>query len=258
MMNLSKSRLFSRNSFSLCLSVIFAGLSFFSPQLTHAELCIDLFKALSPAVTGTGSAPSIWRGALASSPRAIVISAPSGTGKSTLINMLLNEFPNDFVLGVNTTYTTRPPRPGETSGYKAYHFITTAEWLAMRNRGEFIEEAEIAGNYYGTSRSAVMELLASGKSVILDKSVEGAAAIRRELGARQISLFIRPPNLQVLEQRLRGRGTESEEKVRERLARAQSELAEVNKYDLVIVNDDLHVAYRDFVTALEAVPPQKP
>ncbi|XP_067687792.1 uncharacterized protein [Haliotis asinina] len=173
--------------------------------------------------------------------RPIVISGPSGSGKSTLLNMLFEEFPNSFSFSVS--HTTRNPRPGEVNG-KAYHFVTREVFDKLVDDNGFLEWAQFSGNCYGTSKKSVDDISKSGKICILDVEINGVQNIKKsDLQARYI--FIRPPSLEVLEQRLRDRGTETPESLKKRMDTAKEALdyADGNNYDEVIVNDVKEEAY---------------
>ncbi len=175
---------------------------------------------------------------------ALVICAPSGTGKTTLTKRLIDEFPR-FAFSVSCT--TRQPRPGETHG-RDYEFLAVEEFLRRRDAGFFAEWAEVHGNYYGTPLESTRELLAGGRDVLFDIDVQGAAQLRRTIpGARLI--FILPPSKQELERRLRSRGTENEESFNKRLSMAERELAQAHWFNLWIVNDDLEQAWQELRAA---------
>jgi len=165
----------------------------------------------------------------------LVISAPSGAGKTTILKPILARIP---AIAFSVSHTTRRPRPGEING-KDYFFVDADQFFAMRLDGDFLEWAEVHGNYYGTSQRAVMAQLAGGQDVILDIDVQGA----RQLQARQdldaTFIFIAPPSLAELERRLTGRQTETAETIALRLHNARQELQAANLYDYIIVNDDL-------------------
>lgn len=163
-----------------------------------------------------------------------VISAPSGAGKSTLCHRLMEETPG---VAFSVSHTTRAPRRGEVDGVD-YHFVSREEFMAMVEQGDFLEWAEVHNNCYGTSRSAVMAMLENGKDVLLDIDVQGAMQVR-DIFPESVLVFILPPSLEVLEQRLRNRGTDSEETIRLRMENARGELASVREYHFLIVNDDL-------------------
>lgn len=168
----------------------------------------------------------------------LVISAPSGTGKSTLIRRLTTEF-KDFAFSVSCT--TRAPRAGEVDG-REYHFLTREDFLARRDRGFFAEWAEVHGNFYGTPREATVKLLNAGRDIIFDIDVQGARQLKTNMG-QGCYVFVFPPSREVLERRLTGRGTDSAEVIARRLAGAQREIANSHWFDHWIVNDDLQQAY---------------
>lgn len=167
----------------------------------------------------------------------LVISAPSGTGKSTLIRHLSREF-ETFSFSVSCT--TRSPRPGEQDG-REYHFLTRDQFLARRDQGYFAEWAEVHGNFYGTPRQATLDLLSAGRDVIFDIDVQGARQLKDSMG-QGCYVFIFPPSRETLEQRLTGRGTDSPEIIRRRLANARQEIENSLWFDHWIVNDDLDMA----------------
>ena len=168
-----------------------------------------------------------------------VICAPSGTGKTTLAQRLLNEFPN---LCYSVSCTTRPPRQGEVNG-KDYHFISQVDFIARRDSEEFIEWAEVHGNFYGTLRSTVEKALSNGQDLLFDIDVQGAAQVRLNLKADLALAFIIPPSLAKLEARLRNRGTDDDATIARRMANAKGELKNAHWFDYIIVNDDLDQAY---------------
>lgn len=176
--------------------------------------------------------------------RPIVISGPSGTGKSTLLKRLFVEYPNKF--GFSVSNTTRKPREGEVNG-KDYHFCTVEEFKKLIDEAKFIEWAQFSGNYYGTTIKAVKDVADLGKICLLDIDMQGVKSVKQtDLNARY--LFISPPSIEELRSRLEGRGTESKESLEKRIAAAEGELAYANTgaHDLIIVNDDLDKAYTEF------------
>ncbi len=175
----------------------------------------------------------------------LVLSAPSGCGKTTILKRVMAGLPG---LVFSVSHTTRPPRPGEQDG-RDYHFVDRAAFVAIRDRqpSGFLEWAEVHGNLYGTSREEVSRLRAQGLDVVLDIDVQGAARVRRDWDP--VTVFIAPPSLAELERRLRGRGTEAEETIALRLANARREMAAADDYQYLVVNDDLDVA----VDALRAI-----
>ncbi|NLN56067.1 MAG: guanylate kinase [Clostridiales bacterium] len=162
----------------------------------------------------------------------IVISGPAGVGKGTVIKKLLEK--EDYVYSVSVT--TRKPRPGEADGV-SYYFVGKEEFQKKINTGEMLEYAEYVGNFYGTPRSFVTRMLDQGKNVVLEIDTAGALQIKRQM-PDALLVFISPPSMEDLEQRLRGRGTEDEASIEKRLDAAKKELALISKYDYVVINDD--------------------
>lgn len=175
--------------------------------------------------------------------RPICFTGPSGSGKSTLLKMLMKEYPNTFAFSVS--HTTRKPRPGEQNG-KDYYFVTREEMCRMVEAGDFLEHAEFSGNMYGTSKFAVETVLSSGRLCTLDVDIQGVKNLKKT-NLNPIYCFVKAPSLDILEKRLRERGTESEESLRKRLERAKVELDyeknEKGAFDFIIVNDDVNIAY---------------
>ena len=166
-----------------------------------------------------------------------IISAPSGTGKTTLVERLVQVVPN---LKMSRSYTSRSARAGEQDGVD-YNFISRQRFDAMVRDGVFLEWADVVGNCYGTSAADTDALLASGQDVVLVIDVQGARQVR-SLRADAVSIFVLPPSASILEQRLRGRSKDSEEQIRRRLSVAQREIDEFTKYGYVVVNDQLDSA----------------
>ena len=162
----------------------------------------------------------------------IVVSGPAGSGKGTVNAHLLKT--GDFVFSVSAT--TRAPRPGEVNGVN-YHFITREEFLSRIESGNMLEYTEYCGNFYGTPRKEAEAVLASGKNLILEIEVEGAMNVKKKF-PDAILIMLLPPSFAVQEQRLRGRGTEPEDKIIARLTRTHEELALANRYDYVVYNHD--------------------
>lgn len=182
-------------------------------------------------------------------PLMIVVSAPSGAGKSTLCNRLVADHP-DIVYSVSCT--TRLPREGEQDGV-SYYFLSKQEFRKRVKNEEFLEHAKVHGNYYGTLEDTILFAMEEGKHVLLDIDVQGAAQIRKSLEKLPmkhpirrgfLDIFIAPPSPEELERRLRGRGTDAEEVIARRLKNAETEMAQQNEYEYLIVNDDLDEAYR--------------
>ncbi len=167
-----------------------------------------------------------------------VVSAPAGTGKTTLVKMILDEFPT--IVG-SVSCTTRPPRSGEIPG-KDYHFLKKEEFEAKIQTGDFLEYAQVFDDYYGTSKEFVLEQQSKGKHVVLVIDTQGAMQLK-EKKFPAIFIFISPPSLPELRERLFKRKTENIELVEKRLSWAMHEMAIANKYDYNIVNDNLYVAY---------------
>lgn len=165
-----------------------------------------------------------------------IISAPSGAGKSSLIDAILKRFNADDSLRLSVSHTTRAQR-GEEVNHVSYHFVTKEEFEALIERKAFYEYAKVFDNYYGTSREIVEQWLDEGKDVFLDIDWQGARQIREQTpGAKGI--FIIPPSLEELENRLRKRGTDAEDVIVKRMNKAVSEISHYNEYDYVIINDD--------------------
>lgn len=162
-----------------------------------------------------------------------VISAPSGAGKTSLVSEMVRA---DDRLGVSVSHTTRPMRPGEQDGVN-YHFVSREQFEAMIARDQFLEHADVFGNYYGTSQVWVEETLARGRDVILEIDWQGASQVRR-LMPDCVGIFIVPPSAQVLRERLVGRGTDAPEVVERRLREAAEECRHALEFDYLVVNDD--------------------
>ena len=169
--------------------------------------------------------------------RLFVITAPSGAGKSSLIQAILKEDPS---LRLSISYTTRAPRPGEQHG-REYHFVDEREFLAMRGRGEFLESAEVHGYRYGTAKRAIDEALSRGHDLLLEIDWQGARQVR-ELHPDCVGIFILPPSVEELERRLRARGLDAEAVIQRRLANARDELAHAGEFKYAIINKDFAVA----------------
>ncbi|MEO8672219.1 MAG: guanylate kinase [Tahibacter sp.] len=165
-----------------------------------------------------------------------IVAAPSGAGKSSLVNALLEREPG---IGLSISHTTRQPRPNDRDGVH-YHFVKRAEFEMLAQRGEFLEHAEVFGNFYGTSRAAVCARLDAGHDVLLEIDWQGAQQIRAKLDG--ISIFILPPSREELLRRLRSRGSDSESAIARRTAEARLEMAHCGEFDYIIVNDDFATA----------------
>lgn len=164
----------------------------------------------------------------------LIISAPSGSGKSTLARKLVETDPK---LDFSTSVTTRPPRPGDEAG-KSYRFVSEEEFLAMRDRGELLEWAEVFGNYYGTSTEVLKHARKSGHDLLLDIDVQGAGQLMERL-QEAVTVFILPPSREELEKRLRNRSSDSNDVIERRLGEAAREVENYAEYNYVLVNDRL-------------------
>ena len=177
----------------------------------------------------------------------VVISAPSGGGKGTILKEL---FAKDDNLVLSVSATTRSPRPGEEHG-KQYYFLQKEEFEELISQGKMLEYAQYVGNYYGTPREPVEQWMAQGKDVVLEIDVQGGAQIKK-LMPGCVSIFILPPSMKVLEKRLRDRGTEEDATVRKRLEKAREEIPHAKDYDYVVFNDRLEDAVEDLRAILRA------
>ncbi len=176
-----------------------------------------------------------------------IVSAPSGAGKTTLVKLLMERDPG---IRHSVSYTTRQPRPGEQDG-REYHFIDIATFAAMRDRGDFLEWAEVHGNFYGTSRSWLLDEMRSGRDTLLEIDWQGAQQVRA-LMPGAVGIFIVPPSIAELESRLRARGQDSAEVIQRRVAAALGEMRHVGEFDFVIINNHLQEALEDLVAAVRA------
>lgn len=169
--------------------------------------------------------------------RLFLVTAPSGAGKSSLVNALLKMEPD---IKLSISHTTRAPRPGEENG-REYHFVTVEEFEAMKARGEFLESALVHGNYYGTSRVWIEEQMSIGNDVLLEIDWQGARQVRERF-AGTVGIFILPPSIEALEWRLHHRGTDSEQTITRRLLGAGAEMAHAPEFEYVIINEDFDAA----------------
>lgn len=180
----------------------------------------------------------------------IVVAAPSGCGKSTIINAVMDDA--DLNLGFSVSATTRSPRPGEIDGVN-YYFMTEEAFRDTIAEGGFIEYEEVyPGRFYGTLRSEIERITASGRNIILDLDVNGALGVKKLYGSQALTLFIEPPSLEELRRRLEFRGTEAPEVVDVRIDRAQYELSRAPEFDRRIVNDRLDLAIKQTRNLFEA------
>lgn len=176
-----------------------------------------------------------------------VVAAPSGAGKTSLVNALVARHPG-VVLSVS--YTTREPRPGELDGTH-YHFVSGSEFERMAEAGEFLEHADVFGSQYGTGRDQVEQALGAGTDVILEIDWQGARQVRAAMPESQ-GIFILPPSRDALVERLRGRGQDSPEVIEARMAKARAEISHFQEFDFLIVNDDFETALADLEAILRA------
>ncbi len=176
-----------------------------------------------------------------------LVSAPSGAGKSSLVRSLLEKDPN---VHLSISYTTRGIRPGEVDG-RDYHFIAQSDFEARKERGEFLEWAFVHGNYYGTSRLWIEEQLAAGRDVMLEIDWQGAFQVKK-LFPQVVSVFILPPSIDALKQRLVGRGTDAPEVIARRLDGAGAEIVHAPKFDFVIINEDFGTASGELQAVITA------
>lgn len=174
----------------------------------------------------------------------LVICAPSGAGKTTLVKRLLQEFPQ---IGYSLSCTTRPPRPGEQDGVD-YIFLDRTDFERRRKEGYFAEWAEVHGNFYGSPLPPTLDMLSQGKDVLFEIDVQGAAQLRMTL-PDALYIFVMPPSMRVLEQRLRGRGSDDDDTIRRRMDNAGQELREAHWFDVWVINDDLDTAYDELRAA---------
>jgi guanylate kinase len=176
-----------------------------------------------------------------------IITAPSGAGKTTLVRELLAR---DAHVSLSISYTTRSPREGERDGVD-YNFVDVPTFRSLRDRGEFLEWAEVHGNYYATSKVWIKEQIASGREILLEIDWQGAHQVRRVF-PDAVGIFILPPSLEELERRLRGRGTESDDVIARRLLNARAEMRHVGEFHYVILHNDLCAAVDDIVAVVRA------
>ena len=176
-----------------------------------------------------------------------MVVAPSGAGKSTLVNALLAR---DRGISLSVSYTTRPPRPGDQNG-REYHFVSVEEFKARRTRGEFLESAEVHGNFYATSRVWIEERVQAGGDVLLEIDWQGARQVKTVF-PESIGVFILPPSIEALADRLRKRGQDSEAVITRRLLAAGSEIAHAPEADYVIINEDFELALQQLTAIVTA------
>jgi guanylate kinase len=178
--------------------------------------------------------------------RLFVVTAPSGAGKTSLIDALMKADPS---LKLSISYTTRKPRPGEEDGVD-YHFVDDPTFLAMKARGEFLESAEVHGFRYGTSRKVITETLERGEDLILEIDWQGARQVRA-LYPDCVGIFILPPSIEELERRMRSRGQDAEAVIQRRLENARGEMEHAGEFDYAIINKDFQAALRKLADIIE-------
>ncbi len=178
----------------------------------------------------------------------VLVTGPSGAGKSTLLKWLMDEDPR---LGFSVSCTTRAPRDGEVDG-RDYYFVSHEEFERRRDEGEFVEWAEVHGNYYGTLASELVRAESEGRIPVLEVDAQGGVNVIKRFGDRVLSVFVFAPSMEVLEERLRGRGTDDEESIARRMADARGELEQRNWYRFWLVNDDRDRARADLKAIFRA------
>lgn len=181
--------------------------------------------------------------------RLLIFSAPSGSGKSTIVQWLMKEHP-ELNMHFSISCTTRAPRGTEQNGVE-YFFISPAEFKEKIAQDAFVEYEEVyTDKYYGTLKSQVTEMTENGQNVVFDIDVKGGCNIKRQYGNKALSIFIQPPSIEELRRRLEGRATDAQEVIEQRLSKASYELTFADKFDIVIVNDDLEKAKADTLNAI--------
>ena len=181
--------------------------------------------------------------------KVLIVSAPSGSGKSTIVNFLMKEHP-EFRLAFSVSATSRPPRGQEQDGV-AYYFLSPEEFRRHIEADDFLEYEEVyEGRFYGTLKSQVEEKLAAGKNVVFDVDVKGGINIKKYYGEAALSVFIQPPSVEALRERLIGRNTDEMGQIEQRLAKAEYEMSFASQFDRILVNDNLEVAKQEAVALL--------
>lgn len=175
-----------------------------------------------------------------------MIAAPSGAGKTSLVRAMMDAHPQ---VEVSVSFTTRAPRPGERDGHD-YHFVARADFERRREAGEFLEWAEVHGNLYGTSRAWIAQRMALGRDIVLEIDWQGAEQVRR-LFPDAVGIFIAPPSLATLRERLERRGQDSAEVIAQRMRAAQGELAQAPRFQYVIINQDFATAFKQLSSIVE-------
>lgn len=176
-----------------------------------------------------------------------IVAAPSGAGKTSLVKALLQK---DTAIRLSVSYTTRAPRPGEVDGVD-YHFVGVDDFKAMAARGEFLESAEVYGNYYGTSQAWIAGEIAAGHDILLEIDWQGAAQVKKRF-PDAVTVFILPPSLEALRKRLSNRGQDNAEVIEKRMAAARDDISHAAGFEYIIVNDDFDQALLDFLAVVRA------
>jgi len=176
-----------------------------------------------------------------------VISAPSGTGKTTLVRLLLSRFPT---LSFSISYTTRLPRPGEVNG-QHYFFVSEKEFKKSIAKGKMLEWAKVYGHYYGTPLTFVQEKIAAGKDIVLDIDIQGAQAVKKKM-PEAILIFLIPPSWNELQRRITSRSSDSPEEIKKRLEAAKKEILAAREFDYIVINDVLEDALKELVSIIQA------
>ncbi len=185
----------------------------------------------------------------------LILSSPSGAGKTTLTRMLLQDRELDLTLSISVT--TRPRRSSEVDGIH-YSFITERQFAALREAGDLLEWAEVHGNFYGTPREPVEAILGQGRDCLFDIDYQGTQQVREKMGADAVTVFILPPSMKELRARLERRAEDADDVIERRLANARNEIARWKDYDYVIVNDDLQRSFDDLLAILRAERQRRP
>jgi guanylate kinase len=176
-----------------------------------------------------------------------VVAAPSGAGKSTLVNALLAQEPT---IRLSISFTTRPPRPGEVDG-REYHFTTVDDFLERKARGEFLESAEVHGNYYGTSRIVIEQQMRAGTDILLEIDWQGAQQVKKQF-PQAVGIFILPPSIPALEERLKKRGQDEPHVITRRILAAGGEMAHAPEFEYVIINQEFATALSELNAVVKA------
>ncbi len=176
-----------------------------------------------------------------------IVAAPSGAGKSSLVNALLAK---ESGIRLSISFTTREPRPGEENG-REYHFISVGDFLERQRHGDFLEFAEVHGNYYGTSRTQIAEYMRAGTDVLLEIDWQGALQVKKQF-PDAVSIFILPPSIDALEQRLNKRGQDSQQVITRRLLAAGGEIAHAPEFEYVIINQEFALALSELTAVVQA------